>query len=153
GIALVAQGQAAMGAGAYPGIVAAPPVGQVVAALRPGPGMVGDLIGRQPGFGEARLGDLVEPGRSLLRREGETAAPPGAGEGCVLPDGQLIDREMLPGEAEGALQLGRPIGLRLAGAGIDQIEAEAREMPAGEIESRQCLLGAVFAAEEAKGRI
>ena len=67
--------EAAMGAGTDAGIFLAAPVDQIVPALRAGPGVVGNLVGRQALLGADLLRDVVErarrplhPGSSACRR-------------------------------------------------------------------------------------
>ena len=45
-------------------------------------------------------------------------------------DGELIERQVLAGQRQRPLELGRPGLLGLAGPGIDQVEGIAREVPA-----------------------
>src|SRR5580693_10593176 len=67
-------------------------------------------------------------------------------------NGELIEREVLAGEAEGPFQFGRPGVDRLARPGIDEVEGIAREMPAGRLKGGDRLVGGMFAAEEAERR-
>src|SRR3546814_19970956 len=92
-VLLAFPAQAAVGGGADAGIVAVAPVGQVVAALAADPRVVGDLVGRQPGVGEARGGLLVERGRCLFFRPHQPAAPTGAVKDGSFLRGWLVGRE------------------------------------------------------------
>ena len=59
------------------------------------------------------------------------------GEGRAVLDGQLIEREVIGGIAEGACQFALPGGERLALPRIDQIEGDAPKRLARERQCRQ----------------
>ena len=94
------QGQPAMGAGADADIVAVAPVDEIVARFLPGPGMVADLVGRQPGSAEHLLGQLVELGLQVLVERHQLALLDHGVEAGARLDGQLIERQMPVGMAE-----------------------------------------------------
>src|SRR6185312_16958284 len=146
-----AERQPAMRAGADADIVAVAPIEQIVPAFGPGPRMVGDLIGRHQAGLELRLRRLVEIGREPVLRHREIAA-------CMLRmkrgsrlDGELVERQMVGREVEGAAELGFPFGDALPGTGIDEIEGEAREMARREIDRGARLAGRMLAAEKVQG--
>ena len=58
--------ETAMGAGADAGVVAVAPIGQVVAALGAGSGVVGDLVGQQAEAGGGLPGGVVEGGSGVV---------------------------------------------------------------------------------------
>ena len=96
---------AAVRAGADPGIIAVAPVSEVVAALRAGPGVVGDFVGGQPGRGGALLGQLEQAGRRVGVERLELVLGDHRGEARAGLDGQLVEREMLGAEAERAVEV------------------------------------------------
>ncbi len=49
-------------------------------------------------------------------------------------DGELVEREVVGSERERPVEFRLPLGQLLARAGIDQVEGEAREQGAGELE-------------------
>ena len=140
----------AVRAGADTQPFAGAPVQQIVPARLTRPGVVRDLVRRQPGPGEACLGKLVQIRLDVLNGHDQRAGAlqqlePGAGL-----DGQLVDAEMAVGMAQGAVELGFPGGAGLAGARIDQIEREAFEQARGQIDRGQRLGGGVLAPEQAQ---
>ena len=66
GVAAVGELQPAVGAGADAGIFAVAPVDEVVPALGAGHGVVGNLVGRQPGRVADLLRHRVEVGGGVL---------------------------------------------------------------------------------------
>ena len=68
-------------------------------------------------------------------------------------DGELVEREVVGGERERRRQLGRPGLRRLARARVDQVEGEAREGRARDLDRPERLLDIVQPAEEAKVRV
>src|SRR5688500_18813206 len=63
-------------------------------------------------------------------------------------DGELVERHMPLLHAQRTGQLFTPIGERLPGARIDQIQGHLREYACGESESIERLGGGVLAAQE-----
>ena len=125
-----ALGEPAMRARPDADVILIPPIDQIMAAGSPRPGVVGDFVGGQAGGREPRLGELEHRRRLVLGRQGEGAARMVGEEARAALDGELIERQVLAGQRQRPLELGRP-GLRgLAGPGIDQVEGIAREMPA-----------------------
>ena len=113
------------------------------------PGVVGNLVGRQPGGRQDLLGDLVEFGGGLVSR---ALDPPLVKFGPGL-DGQLIDREMAPGEGDGFRQLPPPVIGRLAGKRIDEIEGKPGDGAPGRLDGAPGLIRLVPAAEERQRRV
>ena len=117
-----------MRAGTDAGIFLAAPVDEIMLALRARAGVVGNLVGRQSRGGADLLGDVIERARDRLVRGLQLARGVQAEERRALLDGQLIQRQMLGGFRDRALQLIRPHLGRLVGAGIDQVERIALEV-------------------------
>ena len=100
-----------MGARPDAGIFARAPVDQIVPALGARPRMIGNLVGRQAGIRAHLLRRVVERARGVVVGDDELAGRMQCGKWRVLLDGELIEREMLAGLRDGALELGGP-GLR-----------------------------------------
>ena len=113
---------AAMRAGADAEIIPVTPIDEIVAAFGAGPGMVRDLIGRQPGRREPMLRQLEQRRGGVLVGRQRLAARGAIAEGGARLDRQLVERQMLAGERQRLAQLLVPGGERLAGPRIDQIE-------------------------------
>ena len=71
-------------------------------------------------------GGEVERRRLLALRQGEGAARMFGREARPRLDGQLVQGEMVGGQGERLAQLGAPLGLLLARAGITQYELRWR---------------------------
>src|SRR6266404_6742640 len=138
-----------MRAGADAEIILVAPIGEVVAALGAGLGVVGDLIARQSGRREATLRRLEQRRPGLLVSGENLAAGGTVAKGGAGLDRQLIEREMLASQAQRLVELGLPGGETLAGAGIDQVAGVAREAGAGEADRGDRLIAVVPAAEKA----
>ena len=95
-----------MGARPDAGIFVAAPIDQIVPALGARPRVVGDLIGRQAGTGAGRLREVVEIAPDVVIGDGQLAGLVQSEERRVRLDGQLIEREMLGGLGNCALELG-----------------------------------------------
>ena len=80
----------------------------------------------------------------------ELAGAVEGGEGRAVLDGELVEREMIGGERQRLAELRRPGLRRLAGAGIDQVEGEAREGRARHLDRRARGGDVMKAAEEAE---
>ena len=131
GVAVVARhGQASVGAGAEPHIVAVAPVGHVVAAFLPRPGVVGHFIGWL-------LGHLIQRRRLRLGQLGQVAAPTSTMENGVFLNRQLIERKVIGAQFQRRHQLPRPGIGRLFGPGVNQIKGKARHGPPGQVNRRQ----------------
>ena len=83
-----------------------------MAALGAGAGVVRDLVGRKPGGGEAVLGRLEKRGGGVVVGRYEIAAPRQGGKGSAGFDRQLIEREMVAGEAQRLVEFAPPGGDR-----------------------------------------
>ncbi len=121
------QHEAAVCAGAHAHIFPIAPVQQVVSAFLAGRRVIGDLVGRQPGPLGHLLGDLVERQRRVGVGHGEPPRRMQLGERRLRLDGQLVQRQVPAGQSKRLAKLAAPGLGGLAGAGIDQIEAEALE--------------------------
>ena len=142
------QGDAPMGTRTDPQIILITPVGEVVAALRVGARVVGDLVGRQAGVRQQLAGHVEELGSLFLGKLQELAAPARSMEAGALFDGQLVERDMIGRLGEGAGHLRTPRRSGLAGPGIDQVEGKVPNVPPGQLNRPQRLGGAVLAAEK-----
>ncbi len=97
------------------GIVAVPPIGQVVAALRAGAGVIGRLIGGQAGRGGHGAGRLEQVGGGVAIGDHQPPRLRLGREARARLDGQLVERQMLGAEREAARQLRLPIREAMAG--------------------------------------
>src|SRR5271167_805048 len=127
----VAHGQPPVRPRPDPDIVLIAPIGEVVPALGPRPGVIGDLVGRQAPRGEPVLCRLEQCCRLLLCGHDELAASLHRGKGSAGFDRQLVDGEVISGEHQRLVELSPPGGKALARPGIDQIEREPRKAGAG----------------------
>src|SRR5258706_15384810 len=138
---LVGRGGAALGRDLEPtmrarsdaGIFVRAPVNEIVPALGPWPGVVGNLVGRKPRACTDCLCRIVEGAAHVVVGYDELASRMQRGKRRVLLDGELIKRKMLSGLGERAFELGRPRPQGLIRARVDQIEGIALENGA-----RQC---------------
>ncbi len=142
---------AAVRAGADAGVVAVAPVGQVVAALRTRAGVVGDLVGVQAVGGGLLGGGLVEGGGVLALGQHQGALAVQRLEGGAGLHGELVERQVVGGERQRLAQLRAPGGQRLLRAGVDQVEGQAGEGRARELQRGARLGGVVLPAEHAQG--
>ena len=136
-----------MGARPDAGIFVAAPIDQIVPALGARPRVVGNFVGRQAGLGAGRLREVVEIARGVVVGNDELAGFLQTEKRRVLLDGQLIERKMLGRLGNGALELGRPGGRRLARPRIDEIERVALEIRARHRDRVERFLRAVQAAQ------
>ena len=124
-----------VGPGSDPGIVAVAPVDEVVTALRPGPGVVRDLVGRHPCRRAQLLGRRIHRRRHLCRRQ---AAQSPASRELAEPrpglDGELVQRQVIDRHRHRLGELRRPVRHLLALARIDEIEAHPWKDRAGDCE-------------------
>ena len=140
-------------AGADAEVVPAPPVGEVVARARgPAPGVVGNLIGLEPGSLQHGHRGLEEIGGEIGPRDPKRPATHRSVKGGPRLDGELVGRDVLGPEVHGLSQLGGPGGRRLAGQGVDQVEGEPGKGGAGAGGGAAAGGGVVVAAEEISGR-
>src|SRR6516225_2056195 len=135
-----------------PDIVLIAPIGEVVPAFGAWPGVIGDLVSRQPVSGEAVLRHLEQYDRDFLLGQHEFAEPHRGGEGGAGLDRQLVEREVLASESQRFVELALPGRDALARAGIDQIEREARKDLARMLDRGDCLVTAVAPAQQAQRR-
>ena len=77
--------------GTDPGVIAVAPVGQIVAALGAGAGVVGDFIGRDARGGGAGLGQFEQDCAGLGIERIELAFGDHRGEAGAGLDGQLVE--------------------------------------------------------------
>ncbi len=129
------------------GVFAVAPVEQVVAALLARRGVVGDLVGWQARRGRQLLRRIVERQRCLLVGNDELAGGVQRCERRLRLDGELIERQMLAGDGECIAQLVLPRGERLPGPRVDEIEREAIERRARDLDRRLGLGDRMNAAE------
>ena len=127
-------------------VILIPPIDQIMAAGSPRPRVIGNLVGREPGLFEPRLRVLEHGGGSFFIRQDEGAAGMVGEEARPALDGELVERQMLAGQRERALQLLRPRLRRLAGPRIDQVEGMAREMTARRGQRFECFVRGMLAA-------
>ena len=138
----------AMGAGTDPGIIAIAPIGEVVAAFLPRPGVIARFISRQSRSDGQRLRQIVEVG-GMIGVGGDKAALPGQRlEPGARLDRQLVEREMIGAEGQRPTQLLFPCGGALAGQRVDEVEAHPAEMALGHLYRPRCLALVMGAAEE-----
>src|SRR5208282_2224944 len=116
-----------MGARSDAGIFLRAPVDEIVAAFAAGARMVGNLIGRQAVRRADLLRRVVKGPRGILVGNFELARGMQRRERRVRLDGELIERQMLPGFAKRMRKLARPVPRRLLRPRIDQIERVAVE--------------------------
>ena len=141
-----------MGARTDPEIVLVAPIDEIVPAFGPGPGVVGDLIGRQPGGRKPVLRRLEQCRRAFFIGQREFAAPSEGRKGGTGLDRQLVERQVLAGKGERLIELAAPDAKALAGAGVDQVEREPRKCRAGMVDRGDGLLSVMGAAQQAQGR-
>ena len=121
-----------------------------MAALRARPGMVGGFVGRQARRGGLRAGGGEQVGGQIGIRYHQPTTRRLGREARAGLDRQLIEREVLGPERQRAGQLGLPFRQRLAGAGINQVEADPAEITLGDGQRGQPLGDIVRAAQEAE---
>ena len=121
-----------------------------MAAFRPGPRVVRDLIGGKPARGGDFLGDLVQFGGMVVVGKRELPGLVQGVKGRAFLDGELVERQMVCGMADGLLKLRCPCLRRLAGARLDQVERQARKDFARQPDRVQRFRNIVQPAEEAQ---
>ena len=107
-------------------VVLVPPIGEIVPAFGARPRVIGDLVRRQSGGLEYFVGDLIERRPGVGVGQGEGAGAMRGIERRAFLDGQLVDRQMIAGEVQGARQFLAPRRHLLARAAVDQIERGRR---------------------------
>ncbi|MCY1173650.1 hypothetical protein D9M73_138170 [compost metagenome] len=115
--------------------------------------MVGDFISRKPRRRRHRARRLEQIGGGIAIGNDD---PPRSGfgrEARARLDRQLIEREMLGAEGERAGEFGFPGGQRLAGAGVDKVEADARKGGLRGVERGEALGHIMRAAEKGERAI
>ena len=127
GVALAVDVETAMRAGTDAGIFVRAPIDEIVPALGAGPRVVGDFVGRKAGGGAHLLRRVVERARGVFVGHGELAGRVQRVKRRVGLDGELIERQMLGGFGDRALELGGPGLRRLSRPRIDQVERIALE--------------------------
>ena len=132
-----AQRQAAMGTRPDADIIAVAPVDEIMTAFRARAGVVGHFIGRKAEIGGQILRQLVEFGAQIRVRHDQLARLIEVEEGRAFLDRQLIERQVIGGKFHRLTQLRLPAGHRLAGPGIDEVEGQAREGFAGNLDGLQ----------------
>ena len=142
-----------MRARADAGIFVIAPVDEIVPALGARPRVIGDLVGRQAARRRDLLRHVVERARAIVVRDDELAGRVQRGERRVLLDGELIEREMLGGFGDRALELGAPRLRRLARPRVDEIERIALERRARDLHRIERFLRGVQPAEFLQRRI
>jgi hypothetical protein len=154
GVALGAGGAAAfagdpapMRASANPGIFPVSPVEEVMPTCLASCGVIGNLVGGEPGLVGRLLRQLVEFRGARRIRDAELAQGAEGGKRRSRLDGELIERQMLAGERQRLAQLGAPSGKRLVGPGIDQVEGKAREGAPHQLDGRDRLGGRMQATQ------
>ena len=127
GVAAAVDVEPAMRARADAGVFVLAPVDEIVPALGARPRVIGNLVGRQAGAAADLLRQVVERAAGVVVGNDELAGLVQRVERRVRLDGELIERQMLGGFADGALELGRPLLRRLPRPRVDQIERIALE--------------------------
>ena len=128
---VVAEGEAAVGAGADAGVVLVAPIGEIVAAFGTGPGEVADLVGSKAVVGAGFDCVVVEGGGAVVVGQGDLALAVAGLEGGAGLDGELVETEVVGAEGEGLAEFGGPGGAVLLRAGVNEVEADAGEGGAG----------------------
>ena len=118
-------------------IVAIAPIGEIVAALLAGPGMIGHLVGGQPRRERERASELEQRGGAVGIIIAKLTLGGERGEAGAGLDGELVEREVAGAEAERTPELRFPGRRALFGPGIDQVEADTVESGLGGVERRQ----------------
>ena len=77
------------------GIFVRAPIDEIVPAFGTGPGMIGDLVSRQPVRGADVLRRIVECARGIIVGSFQFAGRMQRGERRLRLDGQLVERQML----------------------------------------------------------
>src|SRR3546814_19633188 len=95
-----------------------------MAAGATGPGMVGDLVGRQAGRVQHLLRRFVERSCAALVRQDDLAPCMAGVEGGAALAGELVERQVVAGAAERPAAPVAPGHRRLPGPGGDQGEGE-----------------------------
>ena len=143
----------AVRSGADSGVILIAPVGEVVPTLIANPGMVADLIGREP-RGDchfASQGKQVR--RSIVLQWDKVAEPDHRLKSRARLNCQLVQRQVSRAQCKCALQFLSPTSFVLPGAGIDEVERHAREMLLRHLECGQSLVGIMEPPKEAQRRI
>src|SRR6185437_6964963 len=109
-------------------IVAVAPIDQIVPRFAAGARVVGYFIGRQTGLIQALLGEFVERPGAIVIGHGKIAACMRGVKRRAGLDGELVERKMIPGKAQRALELHIPLRRLLPRPRIDEIEGETRKM-------------------------
>ena len=113
--------------GADPGVILVMPIGEVVAALLAGTGVVGDFVGRQARGGGKFASEGEQVGRLVIVERNEIALADHRREAGAGFDRQLIEREVRSAETERLFELCLPLSRCLAGQGVNQVERYPRE--------------------------
>ena len=135
------------------GIFLAAPVHQIMSAFRAGSRVVGNLVGRQSMRGADLLGDVVQRARHRLVRRLQFAGGVKPEEWRALLDRELVERQMLGGFRDRALQLLRPHLRGLVGTGVDQVERIAVERAARDRDRIERFARGVQPSQRAQRRI
>src|SRR5262245_10541314 len=122
GPASIAADQSAMGTWPYSGILAIPPVIQIVLRFMSGDCVIGNFIGgKSRRFGK-RLSDFVEHFAGLLARHGQLALRRQGSEGRVGLNRQLIERHVSLLFGKRLAELTLPLSRALSRPRINEIE-------------------------------
>ncbi|MHC3926701.1 hypothetical protein ACMZ4W_01804 [Brevundimonas naejangsanensis] len=116
-------------------------------------GVVGHLIGLEPGRFERLLRGLIEFGGQILVRRRPGPARHRPPERRRPLDGQLIRRDVLEPQIEGGGQFRPPVDDALPRPGVDQVDRQARERPPRQTDRPARLLGRMVAAQKLQRRV
>src|SRR3546814_11593738 len=98
-----------------------------MAAGATGPGMVGDLVGRQAGRVQHLLRRFVERSCAALVRQDDLAPCMAGVEGGAALDGELVERQVVAGAVERPAELVAPGHRRLPGPGRSEERRVGKE--------------------------
>ena len=109
---LAVERQAAMGAGPDAGIIAGPPIDEIMTASLALGRVVGDLVGRKAGACEFFPGELEHVRLQVILGQDQVALSMQREKPRARLDGELIDAEMAARVIERSFQLVGPCGRR-----------------------------------------
>ena len=140
--------QASMGPRTSADIIATFPVSYIVAAFRTGAGVIGNLIGRHSMLITNFLSDVKKLCGVVLLGQHKSASPFVSEKWRAFFDCQLIERQMIAGEAKRFFQFVGPRADGLSGAGIYKVKGKTREGLLGKLKGGKGLIAIVSAAQK-----
>ncbi len=134
------------GPGGEPGFL--PPIGEVVSAFDTGEGVVADFVSPVSRVGEDVSGRAHHFGVGVVVDGGEITAGESGGHGGAGFVGQRVCGDVFDGEVECVVEVPFPVVERLAGDGVDEVDADSGDAGiSGECDRAGDGLGVVPAAE------